>query len=132
VGYEGVHTGENLEEFEAGQLLSGQPVRYRKGRRYGPSIMNKITPAGSLSSSQPGGPPCWTSPLAFSLISFDLETSLLKWSLLSLSTVAVQAYARNDAAVKIYNHEMNTAAFAPSLLVFFLCVEGAGDTLMSL
>jgi hypothetical protein len=31
------------------QLLSGQPVRYRKGRRYGPSITYKITPAGSLS-----------------------------------------------------------------------------------
>ncbi len=28
----------------------------------------KSHPAGSLSSSQPGGPPCWTSPLAFGLI----------------------------------------------------------------
>jgi hypothetical protein len=36
-----------------------------KGRRYGPSITDKITPAGSLSHSQPGGPPCWASPLAF-------------------------------------------------------------------
>jgi hypothetical protein len=25
-------------------------------------------PAGSLSSSQPGGPPCWANPLAFDLI----------------------------------------------------------------
>jgi hypothetical protein len=50
------------------QRLSGQPVRYGKSRRYLPSITYKITPAGSLSSSQPGGPPCWTSPLAFGLI----------------------------------------------------------------
>ena len=29
-------------------------------------------PAGSLSSSQPGGPPCWTSPLAFGLIGHNI------------------------------------------------------------
>jgi hypothetical protein len=33
-----------------------------------PAITNKITPAGLLSSSQPGGQPCWASPQAFSLI----------------------------------------------------------------
>ncbi len=37
---------------------------YGTGRRYGPSITFKITPAGSLSASQPGRPPCWTSTLA--------------------------------------------------------------------
>ena len=47
----------------AEQLLSGQPVQYGKGRRYGLSITFKITPAGSLSSSLPGGPPCRDSPL---------------------------------------------------------------------
>ncbi len=36
-----------------------------KNRRSGPSITFKVTPAGSLSSSQPGGPPCWTSLLVF-------------------------------------------------------------------
>jgi hypothetical protein len=35
---------------------------------YGPFITYKITPAGSLFSSQPGGPPCWVSPLAFGLL----------------------------------------------------------------
>ena len=55
----------------AGQLLSGQPLQYGKGRRYGPSITYNITPAGSLSSSQPGGPPCWASPLAFGLTVLD-------------------------------------------------------------
>jgi hypothetical protein len=50
------------------QLLSGQPVRYGKSRQYGPSITYKVTPAGSLSSSQPVGPPCWVSPLTFCLI----------------------------------------------------------------
>ncbi|MFN9905624.1 MAG: hypothetical protein ACK56F_05780, partial [bacterium] len=48
-------------QLAAGQLMSGQPVRYGKGRWYGPSISYKITHAGPLSSSQPGGPPCWTS-----------------------------------------------------------------------
>jgi hypothetical protein len=32
-----------------------------------PSHTKSCTPAGSLSSSQPGGPPCWASPLAFGL-----------------------------------------------------------------
>ncbi len=41
-----------------------------KGRRYGPSITDKITPDGSLSNSQPGGPPCWASPLSFGLIGY--------------------------------------------------------------
>jgi hypothetical protein len=57
-----------FHQLAAGQLLSGQPVRYGKGSRYGPSITNKITPAGSLSPSQPGGPPCWASSLTFGLI----------------------------------------------------------------
>jgi hypothetical protein len=39
--------------------------------------MNKITQsAGSLSSSQPGGPPCWTSPLAFGLIGSEEEAQM--------------------------------------------------------
>ncbi len=50
------------------QLLLGQPVRNGKGRRYGPSITYKTTPARSLPSSQAGGQPCWASPLAFDLI----------------------------------------------------------------
>ncbi len=32
---------------------------------------SKITPAGSLSSCQPGGSPCWASPLTFGLIGQD-------------------------------------------------------------
>ncbi len=51
-------------QLTSGQLLSG---RNGKGRRYGPSITYKITPAGSHSSTQPGGPPCWASTLAFGL-----------------------------------------------------------------
>jgi hypothetical protein len=65
-----------FHQLTAEQLLSGQPVRYGKSRRYGPSITYKITPAGSLSSSQPGGPPCWASPLAFGLIDDNLFLSL--------------------------------------------------------
>ncbi len=33
--------------------------------RHGPSNTEKITTCVSLSSSQPGEPPCWTSPLAY-------------------------------------------------------------------
>jgi hypothetical protein len=63
-----ITTAENFPQLAAGQPLSGQPVLYGKGRRYGPSLTCTITPAGSLSSSQPGGPPCWTCPLTFGLI----------------------------------------------------------------
>jgi len=55
----------------AGQLLSGQPVLYGKVREYGTSITHKITPTGSLSSSQPGGQPCWASHLAYRIIRYD-------------------------------------------------------------
>jgi hypothetical protein len=57
-----------FHQLAAWQLLRGQPVQYRKGRRYGPSIPYKIIPVGSLSSSQPGGPLSFANPLAFGLI----------------------------------------------------------------
>ncbi len=42
------------------------------GRRNGPSITYKITPFWALGHSpparEPGGPPCWASPIAFGLI----------------------------------------------------------------
>jgi hypothetical protein len=56
-----------FHQLEAWQLPSGQPVRHGQGRRYGPSITYKITPAGP-SPPEPGRPPSWTSPLAFGLI----------------------------------------------------------------
>jgi hypothetical protein len=57
-----------FHQLAARQLMSGQQVRYGKGRGYGTSITYKITPARSLSSLKPDGPPCWVSPLAFALI----------------------------------------------------------------
>ncbi len=57
-----------FHQLAAGQLLLGQLVRYGKDSL---SITYKITPAESLSSSQPGGPPCWASPLAFGLIGYN-------------------------------------------------------------
>ncbi len=57
-----------FQQLVAAQLRSGQPIRYGKGRWYGSSSTYKITPAVSFSSSQPGEPPFWTSPLAFGLI----------------------------------------------------------------
>jgi hypothetical protein len=69
----GIHYNSSwkFHQLAAEQLLSGQPVRYGKGGREGPSIIYKIAPAGSLSSSQPGGPPYWVIPLAFGLIIHD-------------------------------------------------------------
>jgi hypothetical protein len=42
-----------------------------QGRRHGPTITNKSHPAVLISTSQPGGPPCWNSPLAFGLIVYN-------------------------------------------------------------
>ncbi len=42
-----------FHQLAAGQPLLGQPIRYGKGRLYLPSTKYIITPAGSLSSSQP-------------------------------------------------------------------------------
>ncbi len=70
-----------FHQLAAGQLLSRQPVRYGKGRQYGPSIKYKITPA----SSCPGRPPCWASPLAFGLTAYlhrQLLISIYRISLL--------------------------------------------------
>ncbi len=47
-----------FHQLAAGQFLSGQPVRYGKGRRHAPYFTYKITPVGSLASSQPSGPQC--------------------------------------------------------------------------
>ncbi len=55
----------------AGSWAAPGTVRYGEDRQYSLSITYKITPAGSLSSRQPGGPPCRASPLAFGLIVRD-------------------------------------------------------------
>ncbi len=68
------HLGLSLLEYQAMPSLrdvvhDGASDVVRQGRRHRPSITYKTTshPAGSLSSSQTGGPPCWASPLAFGL-----------------------------------------------------------------
>jgi hypothetical protein len=45
---------------------------------YGLFITYKIKPAGSISSCQPGGPPCWVSPLAFDLLGDIYRSELLQ------------------------------------------------------
>jgi hypothetical protein len=50
------------------QPQTGASGVVRQGRRHGRPSRTKSHPAGSISSRQPGGPPCWTSPLAFGLI----------------------------------------------------------------
>jgi hypothetical protein len=79
-----------FHQLAVGQLLSGQPVRYRKGRRYGPFITSKITPAGSLSSSQLGGPPCWAVPLAFSLIGYKHQSLIVSQRNLAAHKVQIK------------------------------------------
>jgi hypothetical protein len=82
-----------FHQLTAGQLLSGHLVRCAKGRLYDPSIMYKITPAGSLSRSQPGGPPCWAGPLAFGHIGslggtksyWQHRNSVILYTILTLS-----------------------------------------------
>ncbi len=50
-----------FHQLAAGQLLSGQQVRTEKaGGTARPSRTKSLLP-GSLSSSQPGKPPCWSS-----------------------------------------------------------------------
>jgi hypothetical protein len=56
------------QEFTAEQPIGRAGGTVHQDRRHGQSITYKIITAGSLSSSQPGGPPCWTSPLAFGLM----------------------------------------------------------------
>jgi hypothetical protein len=59
-----------------------------KGKRYGRSITYKITPAGSLSSSQPIGPPCWASSLAFGLVGLNFRLSSRLLYILSSSPLS--------------------------------------------
>ncbi len=53
-------------QIAAGQLLLGQPVRKRQAVRPVHHVQNHT--GRVLSSSQPGGPPCWASHLAFGII----------------------------------------------------------------
>jgi hypothetical protein len=58
------------------QPQTGASGVVRQGRRHGPSIMCQNHPLlGHSSSSQPGGPPCWASPLAFGLLGLDAKAS---------------------------------------------------------
>jgi hypothetical protein len=58
----------NCQTLADAQPRTGASAIVHQGRRHGPSITStKSVPAGSLSFSQQGGPPCWASPLAFGL-----------------------------------------------------------------
>jgi hypothetical protein len=73
--------------FAAGQLLSGQPVQYVRGRQYSPSITYKITPAWLLFSSQPGGLPSWAGHY-LQLSSSPSALLLVFWSLIWLNDLS--------------------------------------------
>jgi hypothetical protein len=91
---------------QLGSSCQVQPIRHGKGRRYGPSITYKITPVGSLSFSQPGGPPCWAYPLCLR------PHCLIQCIFRSLSTVA--SMGRNNYL---------TPLFTSSVLFSFLYGE---------
>ncbi len=61
-----------FRQLTAGQLLSGQPVLYWKGRRYG----HHFSYTCWITLLQQGGPPCWTSSLTFDLIGRNRPASL--------------------------------------------------------
>ncbi len=89
-----------FQQLAAGQHLSGQPVRY------GPPITYKITPAGSLSSNQLGGPLCWASPLAFYLSGqgYDkqFKERLHKWLCVCVCHDRQKLRDKGDAGMGVY------------------------------
>jgi hypothetical protein len=72
------HQQQQLDLQETRSSRPGQAVRFtREGGMDRPS-QHKSQPAGSLSSSQPDGPPCWVISLAFaSLVVYVEETIAL-------------------------------------------------------
>ncbi len=69
----------------------------RKRLTVSPSITYKSTPAGSLSSSQPGGPPCWASPLAF-----GLQCWLRSWNMCNACFYSFQRTLSTNAHRYVY------------------------------
>ncbi len=65
-----------FNQLAVGHLLSGQPVQDGRGSRYGPPITYRITPFGSLSSSQPGRLSCCASPLTFGLTGYIIHQQI--------------------------------------------------------
>jgi hypothetical protein len=74
---------------QLGSSCAGQPVQYGNGRRYGPSIIYKITPAGSLSSSRSGRAAIFGQPSSLRLWLIastcpNLHHLQSEWSLISV------------------------------------------------
>ncbi len=68
-----------FRQLPSGQVLSGQPLLYRKDRRYVlscPSHTKSHLPGHPSPASQ-AGPPCWASPLSFGLIGRDPRRRLV-------------------------------------------------------
>ncbi len=64
----------------AGQLLPGQPVRYGKCSKYGPSTTYKITPAGSLSFQPARRAAVLGQPVAYGLICHHHRAPVLSFT----------------------------------------------------
>jgi hypothetical protein len=61
-----------LDQPQTGAFANGAVCQ---GKRNGPFITNKITPLvlGHFPPSNPGGPLCWASPLAFGLLKYTIQ-----------------------------------------------------------
>ncbi len=77
VGQSNFFISGRFRDYNTFMYIVHRVMNREKVRVYGPFITYKITPAGSLSSSQPGRPPCWASPLAFGLIGHEHTVKLV-------------------------------------------------------
>ncbi len=86
-------------QLAAGQLLSGQPVRYGKGRWYVPSITYKITPAGPV----PGhSPPASQAGRPVGLVLYK-NVSYIQWALKLWAAHQNFADFKNEISADTYN-----------------------------
>ncbi len=84
----------------------------RQGRRQGLSTVHR--PAGTLFSSQPGGPPCWATPLAFGLIAPPSTT--VNWLLAArggrkVRLIDIPIPIRSSDCIGRYNRLMSSSDF---------------------
>ncbi len=109
------------------------------------SVTYKITPAGSPSSSQPGGPPCCVGPLAFCLIGSDHRVHT-KWqwvlsgvhSIMKIKSACyVGVHGTPSPFHSIYHHKQSYCVrsswegrYTPLISPLPLYVDSGGDSML--
>ncbi len=90
------------------------PVRetgtVRKRQTVWPAIMYKITPARSITSSQPSRPPWWASPLAFGLfgsksglIIYTISVAVSGWVFMFETVAFSLSWVLNESGKRLLN-----------------------------